>query len=91
MVVTDFTAGRLTILTRDGELVEHLFASGRSPDEDAWPNTRDADGTIVRPPLEPGVVNSPHTLAADRDGNLYLTEWLIGGRLTKLARYRADS
>jgi hypothetical protein len=91
MVTTDFTAGRLTVLTRDGELVDHLFASSRSPDEDAWPNTRDADGNIVRPSLRPGVVNSPHTLAADADGNLYLTEWLIGGRLTKLARYRAGS
>jgi len=91
LVLTDFTAGRITVLTRDGELVEHLCASARSPDEDAWPNTRDADGNIVRPETTPGVVNSPHTLAADDNGDLFVTEWLIGGRVTKLARYRGGS
>ena len=91
LVVTDFTAGRVTVLTRDGELVEHLCAGDRSPDEDAWPNSRDAEGNIVRPETTPGVVNSPHTLAADRNGNVFVTEWLIGGRVTKLARYRGGS
>jgi hypothetical protein len=52
----------------------------------ASPNARDGDGNLARPPLEPGRFNSPHTLAADPDGNLYVTEWLLGGRLTKLAR-----
>jgi hypothetical protein len=32
------------------------------------------------------VLNSPHTLAVDSDGNVYVAEWLIGGRVTKLAR-----
>jgi hypothetical protein len=91
LVLTDFTASRVTVLTRDGELVQHLFAGNRSPDEDAWPNARDAGGAIVRPPLRPGEANSPHTLAADAAGNLYVAEWLIGGRVTKLPRYRADS
>ena len=91
LVLTDFTGARLTVLTRDGELVEHLFAGDRSPDEDAWPNARAADGTIVRPPLRAGAFNSPHTLAADDGGDLYVTEWLIGGRVTKLTRYRGGS
>ena len=91
LVLTDFTAGRVTVLTRDGELVEHLCASGRSPEEDAWPNTRDAAGDIARPRTTPGVVKSPHTLAADHNGDVYVTEWLIGGRVTKLARYRGGS
>jgi YD repeat-containing protein len=86
LVVTDFTAGRVTVLTRDGRLVEHLFAGDRSPDEDAWPNARDGEGNIVRPPLRAGAANSPHTLAVDADGGIYVTEWLIGGRVTKLAR-----
>ena len=91
LVLTDFTAARVTVLTRDGELVDHLGAGSRSPDEDAWPNARDAGGNLVRPPLEPGVLNSPHTLAVDSGGDVYVTEWLIGGRVTKLARYRAGS
>jgi sugar lactone lactonase YvrE len=91
LVVTDFTAGRITVLTRDGELVEHLCTSERSPDEDGWPNMRDGGGNLVRPETTPGVVNSPHTLAADENGDLYVTEWLIGGRVTKLARYRGGT
>ena len=91
VVLTDFTAGRVTVLTRDGELVEHLCSGGRSPDEDAWPNRRDAEGNIVGPETARGVLNSPHTLAADRNGDVFVTEWLIGGRVTKLARYRGGS
>jgi hypothetical protein len=85
LVLTDFTAGRITVLTRDGRLVEHLFESGRERTDDGWPNRRDEAGNLVRPGLRPGAVNSPHTLAADGDGNLYVSEWLIGGRTTKLA------
>lgn len=86
LVLTDFTTARVTVLTRDGELVEHLAAGNRSPEEDAWPNARATSGDIVPPPLRQGVLNSPHTLAVDRDGNVYVAEWLIGGRVTKLAR-----
>jgi hypothetical protein len=31
------------------------------------------------------VLNSPHTLAADGGGKIYVTEWLIGGRMTTFA------
>jgi hypothetical protein len=79
------------VLTRDGELVEHLCEGDRAPDEDAWPNSRDAEGNIVRPETRPGILNSPHTLAADGNGDVFVTEWLIGGRVTKLARYRGGS
>ena len=91
LVLTDFTAARVTVLTRDGELVEHLGEGDRAPDEDAWPNSRDAKGNIVRPETRPGILNSPHTLAADGNGDVFVTEWLIGGRVTKLARYRGGS
>jgi len=86
LVLTDFTAARVTVLTRDGGLVEHLGGGSRTPAEDAWPNARSATGEIVRPALRRGVLNSPHTLAADQDGEIYVAEWLIGGRVTKLAR-----
>jgi DNA-binding beta-propeller fold protein YncE len=44
-----------------------------------WPNVP-ADRIV------PGKFNSPHGLAVDRDGNLYVAEWLIGGRTVKLVR-----
>jgi hypothetical protein len=28
--------------------------------------------------------NSPHGISSDNDGNIYVSEWLIGGRYTKL-------
>jgi hypothetical protein len=36
--------------------------------------------------LRPGKFISPHGLASDPDGNLYIAEWLLGGRYTKLAK-----
>jgi hypothetical protein len=56
-------------------------------DRPGWPNAKNDRGELVRPPsLTAGKFNSPHGLAADRAGNLYAAEWLIGGRYTKLQR-----
>ena len=88
LALTDFTQARVTILDANDELIEHVGANPEAPEREGWPNARDADGNLVRPPLESGRFNSPHTLAADASGNLYVTEWLLGGRLTKLARVR---
>ena len=85
LALTDFTQARVTILDRDDQLVEHIGANPEARERDGWPNARNVDGDLVRPQLEPGKFNSPHTLAADAAGNLYVTEWLLGGRLTKLA------
>ena len=35
--------------------------------------------------LVEGRFNSPHGITSDGEGNIYVTEWLIGGRYTKLA------
>ncbi len=56
-----------------------------------WPNAKNAAGEVVRPPsLTAGKFNSPHGLAADLEGNLYVAEWLIGGRYTQLLRLGAS-
>lgn len=87
LALTDFTQARVTILDRDDQLIEHIGANPEARARDGWPNARDAQGDLVRPTLEPGKFNSPHTLAADGQGNLYVSEWLLGGRLTKLVRH----
>ncbi|MFU8780407.1 MAG: hypothetical protein ACNA71_05205 [Kiritimatiellia bacterium] len=48
----------------------------------------DADGNRVdpRPHLKPGYFNSPHGVAADPAGNIYVSEWLFGGRYICLKR-----
>jgi hypothetical protein len=33
-----------------------------------------------------GGADSWHTLTSDAEGNVYVTEWLLGGPLTRLAR-----
>ena len=86
LALTDFTEARVTLLDERDQLIAHLGANAPAAARDGWPNARDPDGSLVPPPLEHGRFNSPHTLAADRAGNLYVTEWLLGGRLSKLRR-----
>jgi hypothetical protein len=55
------------------------------PDRPGWPNVLSDDAGALRAHL-PGVdgFNSPHSLATDADGNQFVSEWLSGGRYTKL-------
>jgi DNA-binding beta-propeller fold protein YncE len=70
---------RVTILDADDKLVTYVGDNERVCDLEGWPNHK--------PELiEPGKFNSPHGIAADKQGNLYVVEWIIGGRITKLAR-----
>ena len=55
------------------------------PERPGWPNALSNDARAVRATLsESYEFNSPHSLATDTDGNLYVSEWLVGGRYTKL-------
>lgn len=55
----------------------------RSNEDDAWPNRRTPEG-LDGPVVDPGFFNSPHGIAADGRW-LYVTEWFIGGRLSRLS------
>ena len=84
--------GRLAALDNEDNLVGYI---GVDPECDAeqgwpqrpgWPNEIVGDGRARRPTLAyPNRLNSPHSLAVDADGNLYVSEWLIGGRYSKVA------
>jgi hypothetical protein len=41
--------------------------------------------------LAAGRFNSPHAVAVDHAGHIYVTEWLIGGRTIKLQRLENPS
>ncbi|MFN8487039.1 MAG: hypothetical protein U0350_05560 [Caldilineaceae bacterium] len=71
--------GRVAVLDGQDRLVGYLGDNAAVCDIPGWPN---------HPAhlIEPGKFNSPHGIAADRTGNLYVTEWIIGGRITKLVR-----
>lgn len=56
----------------------------RSNAEPGWPNAAGPDeDTLTAPTLESAVFNSPHGLASHED-HLFVTEWFIGGRLTRI-------
>ena len=71
---------RLTVLDLNDNLVCYLATNEVVCDVDGWPNGRDEEGQFVRTSLlELGKFNSPHGIAIDANGNLYVAEWLIGG------------
>jgi hypothetical protein len=82
---------RLAVLDADDELVGFIGGGKDAlgvhgwPERPGWPNALDDDGRAVAPDLAPERFNSPHSLAVDADGSLYVSEWLIGGRYTKLS------
>ena len=87
LVLVEFKPPQLTILDRDDRVIGHLGLDTDAPSRPGWPNDRDAAGLPVRSAaLRPGRFNSPHAVTVGHDGSLYVTEWLIGGRTTKLRR-----
>lgn len=70
---------RLAVLDADDKLICYLGDNGEVTNTEGWPNVP-ADFIV------PGKFNSPHSIDIDGDGNLYVAEWLIGGRITKLAK-----
>ncbi|MCL5998238.1 MAG: hypothetical protein M1546_19625 [Chloroflexi bacterium] len=70
---------RLTILDADDKLVCHLGTNEDVVKEKGWPN-------LPKEMIHPGKFNSPHGMAADAQGNLYVVEWIVGGRITKLVK-----
>lgn len=76
------------VLGPDNNLKAYIGAEGE-PDRSrpGWPNLTE-DGKTYRPPLQAGAFNTPHGAAVDSLGNIYVSEWLIGGRLDKLTRAR---
>lgn len=70
---------RVTILDEYDNPMCYLGANEAACKIKGWPN-------LPSYMLEPGKFNSPHAMAADKDGNLYVVEWILGGRVTKLVR-----
>ena len=73
--------GRVTIFDKDNKLVVHL---GDNPD----PKRRGPAGHKMPPDQwKDGLFHNPHGACYDKDGNIYVTEWLEPiGRVTKLKK-----
>lgn len=78
MLIPELRA-RLAVLDINDNPVCYLGENESVCDLPGWPNH-------PRELIQPGRFNSPHGMAADRDGNLYIVEWIVGGRIIKLAK-----
>lgn len=83
LVVAELYA-RLAVLDAEDKLVGYLGPDPEAQSRPGWPNAVAADGTTTRAPVQPGKFNSPHGIATDSDGAIYVSEWLVGDRFTKL-------
>jgi hypothetical protein len=84
--------GRLAVLGPDDTLLGYIGADPDPaaaqgwPTQPGWPNALTDDGRTEIPDLpQHDRFNSPHGVATDTDGHLYVSEWLLGGRYTKLS------
>jgi len=75
LVVADL-AGRITLLDKDDKLVCHL---GDNPDEKLR-----AQFGVNRDKWKDGEFLSPHGVVVDRTGAIYVQDWNVLGRITKL-------
>jgi hypothetical protein len=83
--------GRVAVLDSNDVLVGWIGADPDChaeqgwPARPGWPNAVSDDGFAEAPTLsDAGRFNSPHSVAVDADGNLYVSEWMIGGRYSKV-------
>lgn len=81
LVVTELF-GALAIFDGD-EYIGHIGSSGRDHTAGDWPNRTDETGQTVATHIVDGTFNSPHGITA-HGGAIYLTEWMIGGRVIQL-------
>jgi len=87
LVVAELEA-RLTILDGEDRVVRRIGDDPDAAAREGWPNALDAAGRTVRPDLVPGRFDAPHGLALDSEGDIYVAEWVLGGRLVWV---RADA
>ena len=70
---------RITLLDAEDRVIGSLGEYTESREVEGWPN-------LSQEQLFPGKFNSPHGAGVDADGNIYVVEWIVGGRITKLQR-----
>jgi hypothetical protein len=83
LIVAELKA-RLIVLEQD-RIVGTIGADEEAPRRPGWPNRLDDSGAIVPlGELPIGRFNSPHAMATDGHGNLFVAEFLLGGRVSRL-------
>ena len=87
LVVGELKA-RVHILDGKDQIVMTLGDGHHHCEKPGWPNREDGHGKAIPPQddIPDGEFNSPHGMCADAAGNIYVSEWLLGDRYTKLVR-----
>ena len=70
---------RLAVLDEKDKLITYLGQNEDTCNISTWPNH-------PKELIKEGKFNSPHDLAVDEEGNIYVVEWIIGGRIIKLEK-----
>ena len=70
---------RIAVLDECDKLICYLGQNEATCNIPSWPNH-------PKELIQPGKFNSPHHLAVDENNNIYIVEWIIGGRITKLEK-----
>ncbi|MFT4649358.1 MAG: hypothetical protein ACI9X4_002597 [Glaciecola sp.] len=76
-VVSDLS-GRITLIDQDLKLVAHL---GDNPDSSQWANYG-----VVPQDWREGAFCAPHCARLDSKGNIYVMDWNVAGRFTRLEK-----
>lgn len=74
---------RVDLLDKDDQVVAMLGDNGDATQRPGWPNH---NRTGHPQWIEPGKFNSPHGGCLAPNGDIYVVEWILGGRITKLQR-----
>ncbi len=82
MLIPDLHA-RVTLLDKNNNVIVHLG------DDEAWRAQVLSNNFALRkqrPKWRPGRFVHPHDACFDQQGNIFVAEWVVSGRLTKLVR-----
>lgn len=71
--------GRVTIFDKNNTLITHLGGDKDWNQPDQYPN-------VPKDTLVTGKFVSPHSACYDKDGNIFVVEWINYGRVTKMTR-----
>ena len=85
MVIGELKA-RLVLLDKADKIIGYIGDGTQHVEKEGWPNRKDANAEDVSPlsDILVGEFNSPHGMACDSNGDIYMSEWLLGDRFTKL-------